>query len=144
AASERTDEALQQLGLAWRAFKEAEQDDRAFGLERRIVELDPEFDFEAVLTAAEAEAAADFATSYGEVDLDGDAEATAPGAVVGTAGTLVDEEEAASAGSGPTPDLPEPALADADAFSFGDDADGAVEAATDLPMMEGTEVWAEE
>ncbi len=136
AASERTDEALQQLGLAWRAFKEAEQDDRAFGLERRIVELDPEFDFEAVMAADEADAAADFATSYGEVDLDGDAEAGAE--------TPRDEELAPPAVAGPTPDLPEPALADADAFSFGDDADGGMEGATDLPMMEGTEVWAEE
>src|SRR5690606_22367655 len=62
----------------------------------------------------------------------------------GTAETPPDEEVAAPAGAEPTPDLPEPALADADAFSFGDDADGAVEAAADLPMTEGTEVWAEE
>jgi len=48
-ANERVEEGVAQLGVAYRILKEKGQDDRAFGLERRLVELDPDIDFEALL-----------------------------------------------------------------------------------------------
>ncbi|MDZ7780318.1 MAG: tetratricopeptide repeat protein [Gemmatimonadota bacterium] len=48
-ANERPEEGLAQLSIAYRRLKEQGRDDRAFGLEGRILELDPDIDFDALL-----------------------------------------------------------------------------------------------
>lgn len=48
-ANERPEDGLAQLSIAYRLLKEQGRDDRAFGLEGKLLELDPSFDFDALL-----------------------------------------------------------------------------------------------
>jgi tetratricopeptide (TPR) repeat protein len=87
-ASERTDEAVTQLGIAYRILKEKGQDDRAFGLERRLLELVPDVDFDALLEEGEDPALEEDPFEYGAA-----VESTSePEASLTDADTLVDED----------------------------------------------------
>lgn len=48
-ANERPEDGLAQLSIAYRLLKEQGRDDRAFGLEGKLLELDPNLDFDALL-----------------------------------------------------------------------------------------------
>ena len=50
-ANERVEEGVEQLKVAYQILKESGRDDRAFGLESRLVELDPSVDFDALQEA---------------------------------------------------------------------------------------------
>jgi hypothetical protein len=47
-ANERVEEGVEQLKVAYQILKESGRDDRAFGIESRLVELDPSVDFDAL------------------------------------------------------------------------------------------------
>ncbi len=87
-ANERTDDAVTQLGVAYRILKEKGQDDRAFGLERRLMELDPDTDFDALLEDGEDPALDEDPFEYGAAVES----APEPKVSLSDADTLVDED----------------------------------------------------
>src|SRR5690606_6433302 len=128
AANGRMEDALAQLGIAYRTFKETGREDRAFGLERRILELDPDADFDALAQAPADDGDVDYATAYGEIALEDDAEvADPPEDVEPSTGIAFDDEAAADEVS---------VAADP---GFEDDEDD-----EPLPIMEGTSDWDDE
>lgn len=144
AASGRTDEAVAQLGVAYRTFKRTDRDDRAFGLERRIMELAPDTDFDVLAAEAERqEALEDFAMGYGEVELpdeEGLEGEAAEEAAVPSADPEPETELEAEAEPVPEAEAEPEEVVGAGAWEEGDEgSDG--EDGFDLPIMEGTSEW---
>jgi tetratricopeptide (TPR) repeat protein len=76
-ANERVAEGVDQLKIAYQIFKQAERDDRAFGLEARLLELDPAVDFEQLAADAEVMTVAaddgfEYMTPFGEDEQETD------------------------------------------------------------------------
>ncbi|MEX2471545.1 MAG: tetratricopeptide repeat protein [Gemmatimonadota bacterium] len=96
-ASDRTEEGVRQLSVAYQVLKQTGRDDRAFGLESRLLELDPDIDFEALAdeTVEQGATASDgfeYMKPFGD---DEDDEAGAPAVAaegLGDADALVEEE----------------------------------------------------
>jgi tetratricopeptide (TPR) repeat protein len=137
-ASDRTEEGIRQLSIAYQILKLTGRDDRAFGLESRLLELDPGIDFEALADEALDQHAApsdgfEYMKPFGEDDED-DEDAEAPPVVAGGLGDadeLVEEE--------PVP----AAEAEADPDPVADEENETAEA-DELPVMDALEdVWEE-
>ncbi|MEX2467611.1 MAG: tetratricopeptide repeat protein [Gemmatimonadota bacterium] len=96
-ANERSEDAVTQLSIAYRILKQKGQDDRAFGLERRLMELDPDIDFDALLEDEIGASLDDGGFEYGsgletasETDIETDF-ADAPAEATPTEGALEEE-----------------------------------------------------
>ena len=97
-ASDRTEEGIRQLSVAYQVLKQSGRDDRAFGLESRLLELDPDIDFEALADEAlEPGAAPSDGFEYMKPFGEDDDEPVAPPVAaegLGDADALVEEESA--------------------------------------------------
>lgn len=96
-ASDRTEEGIGQLSIAYQVLKQSGRDDRAFGLESRLLELDPGIDFEALADEALDQGAApsdgfEYMKPFGEDDDDDVAPVAAEG--MDDADALVEDEPA--------------------------------------------------
>lgn len=100
-ASERADEGVHQLSIAYQILKQAGRDDRAFGLESRLLELDPDIDFEALAEEALDHRATpndgfEYMKPFGEDDEDETPATPVAAEGLGDADALVEEEAAPS------------------------------------------------
>lgn len=152
-ANERMLEGIEQLKIAYQMFKLAERDDRAFGLEARLLELDPDVDFDRLAAdASHMAAAADDGFEYIRPFGEEEDEAPAPvqeAPVVEAADETGPEEDGASAE--PAAEVAEASHAEefggalveepmSEAVSDAwEEATGSDDEPDDLPLMEGPE-----
>jgi tetratricopeptide (TPR) repeat protein len=89
AANQRSAEAVQQLLVAYRQLTQSGESDRAAGVEKKIVALDPDADLSAALAAGPSVLSVDSDSGFGDIELGGGLDADA-------FGTEEEEEEAAT------------------------------------------------
>jgi tetratricopeptide (TPR) repeat protein len=133
-ASQRTDEAVAQLLIAYGRLKHSGEGDLATGVEKRIVDLDPNADLGAALAAAATSsvgADTDIDSPFGEIDLGGGVEPEPfdeTGELAGAAERFV--ADAAKGFAAPEDDEEQAVV------GWGDEAEeDEEEGALDLPMM---------
>ena len=145
-ANDRMLEGIEQLKIAYQIFKLAERDDRAFGLEARLLELDPDVDFdrlaaEAQEMAATADDGFEYITPFGD-----DEEDDIPAPVAEEEPAVQVAEETATQDTGDTQDvegaealggaLVDEPTAEAVSDAWEEAAGTEEEEADELPLME--------
>ncbi len=151
-ANDRVLDGIEQLKIAYQIFKLAERDDRAFGLEARLLELDPDVDFDRLAAEAQRSAAADddgfeYMRPFGEeeelpapeedqpvVEAAEEAEPRDDGASTEGATDADEAPQVEEVGGALVEDPMSEAVSDA-----WEEALGADEEAEDLPLMESPE-----